>query len=350
MVASFRLADHEVGTDHPCFIIAEAGVNHNGSIDQALRLIDAAVNAGADAVKFQTFSAEKLISPDAPKAKYQQETTGELGSQLDLVKKFELTYDGFRTIFAYCKKRGILFLSTPFEEQSADFLEHLGVTAFKVPSGEITNIPFLNHLSKKGKPLIVSTGMSTLGEVENALLTIQTAGNPDVVLLHCVSNYPANPKDVNLRAMLTMKTAFDVPVGFSDHTLGIEVALAAVALGASIIEKHFTLDRNLPGPDHKASLEPYELKMLVKGIRVVELALGHGRKQPAASEANTAVAARKSLVIVVDVPTGKALTEDMIAIQRPGNGLPPSLLSFVVGRTAKVNIPAGTVISMEMLA
>jgi len=240
-------------------------------------------------------------------------------------------------------------MSTPFDEESADFLADLGVAVFKIPSGEITNLPFLRHVACRGKPMIVSTGMSYLGEVETAVRTIEEAGNYDFVLLHCVSNYPADPADVNLRAMQTMATAFGVPVGYSDHTLGIEVAIAAVALGACVIEKHFTLDRSLPGPDHRASLEPDELAVLVRGIRTVEAALGQGRKEPAASEANTAAVARRSLVAARDIPAGTVLTEEMLAIKRPGTGLPPAMLGHTLGRRTRVNMPAGTIIDLGML-
>lgn len=349
MVSVFKLANRQIGPNHPCMVIAEAGVNHNGSIDLALRLIDAAIAAGADAVKFQTFKADAIISTRAQKARYQQKTTGEADSQLDMVRKLELSYDQFRTLFDTCNKKGILFLSTPFEEASADFLSDLGMAAFKVPSGEITNLPFLRHLAQKGKPLIVSTGMSTLGEVENAVLEIQAAGNPDLALLHCVSNYPADPADANLRAMQTLQAAFDVPVGFSDHMIGSEVALAAVALGASIIEKHFTLDRNLPGPDQQFSLEPAELKQLITGIHIVESALGSGRKEPVASEADTSAAARKSLVARCEIKAGSLLTEEMISIKRPGTGLPPSMLPYLIGRTVRVTVQADDLLTLEML-
>jgi N-acetylneuraminate synthase len=340
----------KIGVGQPCFFIAEAGVNHNGNMETAFRLIDAAVDAGADAVKFQTFKAEKMISPMAPKAKYQQNMTGKNETQLEMVKNLELSYGQFQKLFDYCKQQGILFLSTPFEEESADFLDSLGVAAFKVPSGEITNLPFLKHLARKGKPMIVSTGMAYLGEVEAAVRTIEVTDNHAFALLHCVSNYPANPADINLRAMQTMACAFNVPVGYSDHTLGVEVSLAAVALGACIVEKHFTLDRNLPGPDHQASAEPAELAALVHGIRTIEAALGDGRKQPATSEANTAAVARKSLVAACDIPAGAIMTETMIALKRPGTGLPPTMREFLIGRAARAAIPAGTLLALEMLA
>jgi N-acetylneuraminate synthase len=350
MVAAIEIAGRKVGTGQPCFIIAEAGVNHNGSLEMARQLVDVAAQADADAVKFQTFKAEKVISPQSPKAAYQLQTTGAGESQLDMVKRLELSFDAFRDLYAYCQDKGILFMSTPFDEESADFLADLGVAVFKIPSGEITNLPFLTCVARKARPMIVSTGMSYLGEVEVAVRTIEKTGNHDFVLLHCVSNYPADPADANLRAMHTLATAFGVPVGYSDHTPGIEVAIAAVALGACVIEKHFTLDRTLPGPDHRASLEPDELAALVRGIRIVEAALGHGRKEPAASEADTATAARRSLVAAHDIPSGTTLTDDLIAIKRPGTGLPPSMQSHLVGRTVQTDVPAGTLLAWEMLA
>jgi sialic acid synthase SpsE len=240
-------------------------------------------------------------------------------------------------------------MSTPFDEESADFLADLGMAVFKIPSGEITNLPFLAHLARKDKPMIMSTGMAYLGEVEAAVRTIEESGNRKFVLLHCVSNYPADPAEVNLRAMRTMASAFGVPVGYSDHTLGIEISLAAVALGACVIEKHFTLDRKLPGPDHRISLEPNELAALVSGIRKVEAALGHGRKEPSPRERDVAAVARKSLVAALHVPLGSVLTEELVAIKRPGTGLPPSMLPQILGRKAKRDIPAGTLLGWEML-
>ena len=350
MVTAIDVGGRKVGPGHPCFIVAEAGVNHNGNLELARQLVDVAVQAGADAVKFQTFRAEKVISPQAPKAAYQLQTTDTGESQLDMVKRLELPFDAFGELYAYCQDEAILFMSTPFDEESADFLADLGVAVFKIPSGEITNLPFLAHVARKGKPMIVSTGMSYLGEVEAAVRTIEEAGNHALVLLHCVSNYPADPADINLRAMQTMAMAFGAPVGYSDHTPGIEVALAAVALGARVIEKHFTSDRGLPGPDHQASLEPDELAALVRGIRTVEAALGHGRKEPVASEANTAAVARKSLVAAKDIPAGAVLAEELITIKRPGTGLPPAMRPYLIGRTARMTIPAGAMLTWEMLA
>jgi len=264
-----KIANRYVSFNKPCFIIAEAGVNHNGRLDLAFKLVDAAVASGTNAVKFQTFKAESLVVHNAVKAEYQQLSTGDNESQLEMIRRLELTYEEFDKIKAYCRKKKIVFLSTPFDRDSADFLDDLGVSAFKISSGEITNYPLLQHIASKGKPIILSTGMSYLGEVEKALEMIYKCNNRKIILLHCVSNYPAAPMDVNLRAMKTMSEAFRVPVGYSDHTLGIEVSLAAVALGACVLEKHLTLDRKLIGPDHEASLEPNELRSLVKGVRMI---------------------------------------------------------------------------------
>jgi N-acetylneuraminate synthase len=344
-----EVESRRIGPGYPCFIIAEAGVNHNGSIELATRLVDAAVEAGADAVKFQTFKAERLVTPDAPKADYQVQATDISESQLEMLRRLELSRENHFELFSYCRRKGILFMSTPFDEESADLLEELGVPAFKIPSGELTNLPFLTHVARKGRAMIVSTGMSYLDEVKDAVQAVAETGNMNLALLHCVSTYPANPADVNLRAMHTMAAAFNVPVGYSDHTLGIEVALAAVALGACVVEKHFTLDRTLPGPDHRASLEPDELAALVRGSRVVEKALGHARKEPSASETNTAAVARKSLVAKWDIRTGSMLTEEMITLKRPGTGLPAAMRSKIVGRKAKQDIPAGTFLTLEMM-
>lgn len=344
-----EIGRHRIGADSPCFIIAEVGVNHNGSLEMAKKLVDAAVGAGADAVKFQTFKAERLVAPDAPKAGYQLQSTDASESQLDMLRRLELRPDAHVELMKYCQEQDILFMSTPFDEKSSDLLAELAVTVYKIPSGEITNWPFLEHVARKGKPIILSTGMSFLSEVAEAVRVFRDAGCDQLVLLHCTSNYPANPVNVNLRAMQTMATAFQKPVGYSDHTLGIEVAIAAVALGASVIEKHFTLDRKFSGPDHQASLEPDELEALVRGIRIVEASLGHGRKEPAASEADTAAVARKSLVAAQDIPSGTILTEQMIAVKRPGTGLPPSIKSYLVGRTVQNSISEGTLFSLEAL-
>ena len=350
MVATVQIGKYQIGHQHPCFIIGEAGVNHNGDVKMALELVDAAVDAKVDAIKFQTFKTERVMTKAAPKAQYQLETTGDAGNQFDMVKRLELAPEDFVRISSYCAERNILFLSSPFDVPSVDLLAELGVDAFKVPSGEITNLPYLSHMASKGKPMIVSTGMANINEVATALNTIESSGHPYVVLLQCTSNYPADPANANLRAMLTMEAAFGVPVGYSDHTPGIQVPLAAVALGACVVEKHFTLDCGLPGPDHRASLEPRELTELVEGVRIVEASMGDGRKQPNASEANTAAVARKSLVAARDIHAGATITEDLVAIKRPGSGLPPSMLPHVVGRSLRVDIDEDTLFSLEMFA
>jgi N-acetylneuraminate synthase len=344
-----ELAGRRIGPGAPCFVIAEAGVNHNGSLDLARQLVDAAHAAGADAVKFQTFKAERLVTAAAPKADYQQARTGVAESQLDMLRRLELSEADHRALLAHCQARGIQFISTPFDEASADLLAALDVPLFKIPSGEITNLPYLAHLARLGRPMVVSTGMSCLAEVEAAVRTIEANGHPPLALLHCVSNYPAAPRDVNLRAMTTLAVAFGVPVGYSDHTPGNEVTLAAVALGACVIEKHLTLDRTLPGPDHAASLEPDEFATAVRGIRTVEAALGNGRKEPAASEANTAAIARKSIVAARDISAGETLDARALTIMRPGTGLPAAMLSQVMGRRTRRPLAAGSLITLAAL-
>lgn len=349
MVTTLDIAGQAIGPEHPCFVIAEAGVNHNGDLALARRLIEVAAQSGANAIKFQTFKTGKLTTPDAPKATYQQRATAAGESQYDMLRRLELSEHAHRELFDLCRNAGILFLSTPFEEESADFLECLGVSAFKIPSGELTNLPYLAHVAAKNKPLIVSTGMACLGEVETAVRTIEQSGNAQIILLHCTSAYPTMPEDVNLRAMHTLQAAFGYPTGYSDHTQGTDISLAAVALGACVIEKHFTLDRTLPGPDHAASVEPGELATLVSAIRRVESALGDGRKIPVERERNTADVARKSLAAAQDIPSGTQLTKSMITTRRPGTGISPARLSDIIGRTATMNIPSGTLITPSMI-
>ena len=343
-----NITGHTIGPGHPVFIIAEAGVNHNGELSKAFELIDVAAHAGADAVKFQTFIAEKTISASAAKAEYQKLSTGAEESQLDMVRRLEISFDDFRKLKTHCDERGITFLSTPFDFESVDFLHSLGVPAFKISSGDLTNHPLLRRVAAKHLPLIISTGMGDLDEVEQAIRVVRAEGNDEIALLQCVTNYPADPADVNLRAMETMAKAFNVPVGYSDHTLGIEVALAATALGACVIEKHFTLDRSLPGPDHQASLEPRELEALVRGVRKVETALGSGLKTPASSEMSNAAVARRSLVAARDIKAGELMTREMIDLMRPGTGLPPKMLDQVLGKTIDVDVRAGTLFEFEM--
>lgn len=344
-----HLAGRTVGPAQPCFVIAEAGVNHNGDLALALELVEIAARAGADAVKFQTFDAARLVTSDAPKAEYQAKTTGTDESQYEMLRRLELSLDDHRALIERCEQRGVLFLSTPFDEESADMLDALNVSAFKTPSGELTNLPYLQHVARKGKPMIVSTGMATLGEVEEAIDAIAEGQGDQVVLLHCVSNYPADPATVNLRAMETLSRAFGVPAGYSDHTNGLEIAFASVALGASVIEKHFTIDRTMPGPDHPASLEPDELASLVRGIRSIESALGDGRKFPSPQELDTARVARKSLVLARDIAPDKPITNEDLVVKRPGTGITPKHRQRIVGRTVRFALRAGTVLTWDAL-
>lgn len=350
MLNSFLIGDRVVGHGHPCFVIAEAGVNHNGSLDLARQLVDVAAEAGADAVKFQTFRADKLVTAQAKQADYQARNTGRVESQAEMLRRLELSEQDHREIMAHCRDRGIRFLSTPFDHESADFLDREGMEAIKIPSGEVTNLPLVQHLASKRKPILLSTGMCTLGEVEACVRTLEQAGVEELAILHCVSCYPADPAETNLRAMATMEAAFGYPVGYSDHTLGNEVSLAAAALGACVIEKHFTLDRRLPGPDHRASAEPAELQKLVAGIRTIESALGTGRKVPTPSEAGTAAVARRSLVTARPIPAGHVLGRDDLMARRPGTGLAPTMLPQVVGLTAREAIPEGTLLTLRMVS
>ncbi len=318
------------------FIIAEAGVNHNGSIELAFKLIDAAVESGADAVKFQTFKAENLVSKNTQKAEYQKQTTNPLESQLDMLKKLELDVDVHKKLIKYCNAKGILFLSSPFDHDSIDLLNELGLEVFKIPSGEITNLPYLRRIGSLAKQVILSTGMSTLKEVGDALAILIDSGTKkeNITVLHANTMYPTPMEDVNLNAMKTIKKEFDVAVGYSDHTLGIEVDIAAVAMGASIVEKHFTIDKAKEGPDHKASLEPEELRAMVIAIRNVEKALGDGIKIPSGSEKPNIVVARKSILASQKIKKGDTLTEENIIVKRPGNGISPMKWDEVIGLVA----------------
>ncbi len=349
VVAPFDIGGRKIGKDAPCFVIAEAGVNHDGDPGKALALIDAAADAGADAVKFQTFIPEKLATAITPKAEYQKEA-GREESQLDMLKRLSLDQDAHGRMAAHCEKRNIIFLSTPFDKDSADMLDGLAVPAFKMPSGELTNLDFLGYVAAKGKPLIVSTGMATLKEVGAAVDAIVGAGDVPFALLHCVSAYPAAAADCNLRAMETLERTFGVAVGWSDHTLGSDVALAAVALGAAIVEKHLTLDKTGPGPDHRASMEPADFKSLVGSIRAIESALGDGRKAPRGAEKKIAAVARKSLVAARDCQAGEKLAPDMVARKRPGTGLPPAKLPDILGRVLNQGVAEGTPFQAQMFA
>ena len=348
MVKTFEIAGRPVGPEAPCFFIAEAGVNHNGEISTAIDLIDGAVAAAVDAIKFQTFSAARIALAAAPKANYQKDAAESGESQLEMLHRLELSRDDHLRLIEHSSHRRMTFLSSPFDEESADMLEELNVAAFKIPSGELTNLAFLAHVARKGRPMIVSTGMASMDEVEAAVRVIRDNGNPSFALLHCVSAYPAAPEDCNLKAMDTLQEAFDVPVGWSDHTLGSEVSLAAAARGACIIEKHFTLSRSMPGPDHKASMEVDEMAVLMTTLRVVESAIGDGKKSPRASEAEVASVARKSLVSVRDLKAGEVLAIDMIALRRPGTGLRADKLNDYLGRRLQADVASGMLLSDAM--
>lgn len=315
-------------------IIAEAGVNHNGDIKLAKELALAAKECGADIVKFQTAKIDSLVTDFAPMADYQKENVGNMTSQKEMLKKLLLSYENFIELSEYCKTIGIQFLSTPFDLESVDFLSDLGCTLWKIPSGEITNYPYLIKIAKLQQPIILSTGMCTLEEVESAVKLLQNNGAGDLTLLHCTTEYPAPYKDVNLKAMKTLGDHFRCPVGYSDHTLGIEVPIAAVGMGAIVIEKHFTLDKNMEGPDHKASLEPNELRTMISSIRKIEEAMGNGLKKPSVGEISNMKAARKSIVAKCDIKLGEMFTEDNLTTKRPGTGMNPMCWVEVIGKTA----------------
>jgi N-acetylneuraminate synthase len=343
------IGERFIGNSEKCFIIAEAGVNHNGDKKLAKRLIDESVNAGADAVKFQTFHADNIVTRTAAKADYQKNTTSSEESQYDMIKKLELSDDVFFELSEYSKKREIFFLSTPFDEESVDFLDQIGVPAFKIPSGEITNVPLLKKIAEKKKPVILSTGMATLGEVEDAFHYLKKCGSKDIIILHCTTNYPAPNDTVNLRAMETLRFAFQVPVGYSDHTEGITIPIAAVAMGACVLEKHFTLDKTFPGPDHKASLEPEELRKMIKAIRDVEIARGTGIKVPNEAENAIKKVARKSIICRSDIPVGDRLTESNLTIKRPGTGIEPRYFESIIHKKARMHILKDQPITWDMI-
>ncbi len=328
------------------FIIAEAGVNHNGSFELAKQLVDKAVWAGADCIKFQTFNSKNLVSKNAQKAEYQKKTTDSSESQLDMLKKLELTKEQFTELRNYCNQKGIMFLSTPFDLESIDFLASIGVKTWKVPSGEITNYPFLRAIGQRKESVIMSSGMCTLEEVRNAVNVLKKFGTTDITLLHCTTEYPAPYDSVNLKAMQTLQKEFDYNVGYSDHTNGIEIPVAAVAMGATVIEKHFTLDKNMEGPDHKASLEPEELRQMVLAIRNVEVAIGDGVKQPSQAEKKNIAIARKSIVAACDIKKGEVFTENNLTAKRPGNGISPMQWNNVLGKFAKRDFSEDEIIEL----
>ena len=330
------------------FIIAEAGVNHNGSTELAKKLIDAAVEAGADAVKFQTFKADKLVSKRAQKADYQKQTTSTDESQYEMIKKLELDENAHRFLISYCKDKEIMFLSTPFDHDSIDLLISFEMPIFKIPSGEITNLPYLRHIGSLGKELILSTGMASLDEVQDALEVLIKAGTSKekITVLHATTEYPCPMGEVNLRAMQTIKAAFGVKVGYSDHTQGIEVPIAAVAMGATVIEKHFTLDCTMAGPDHKASIEPDELKAMVRAIRHIEQALGDGVKRPSESEQKNISIARKSILASRPIKMGETFSDNNLIVKRPGNGISPMRWDEIIGNKAIRNFSADELIEL----
>tara|TARA_B100000029_G_scaffold516583_1_gene631437 strand:- start:3219 stop:4226 length:1008 start_codon:yes stop_codon:yes gene_type:complete len=314
-------------------IIAEAGVNHNGSIPMAKEMIDVAADAGADLVKFQTFTAEKLVIKTAKKADYQKNSSDQTESQFQMIKKLELSRNDHEILLEHCNKNNIQFLSTPFDRQSINLLDEINIPFFKIPSGEITNLPYLRHIGGIGKPVVISTGMATISEVKNAMSILLDAGikQNDITVLHCNSEYPSPMKDVNLKAMQTLENELGVKVGYSDHTLGIEVSVAAVAMGAKVIEKHFTLDRNLYGPDHGASLEPSELKEMISAIRNIERALGDGVKKPSQSEIKNLLISRKSIVSKRPIKKGELFSKENLTVKRPGNGISPMKWDEILG-------------------
>ena len=316
------------------FIIAEAGVNHNGDIEIAKKMIDAASVAGADAVKFQTFKAERIVSINAPKAEYQIENTNNTESQYQMLKKLEIDKETHLELMEYCKEKNIMFLSTPFDIDSVRMLMELGIEIIKIPSGEITNLPYLREVAKQKKKVILSTGMSNMQEVKDAVGILRQNGTEDITVLHCNTQYPTPMEDVNLRAMISMGKELELPVGYSDHTQGIEVPIAAVAMGATVIEKHFTLDKTMEGPDHKASLEPEELRKMVKSIRNIEKALGDGIKTISESEKDNLSIVRKSIVASCRIEKGELFTEKNLTVKRPGNGISPMKWDEIIGKVS----------------
>ena len=324
---------------HNVLIIGEAGVNHNGDLNIARKLIDVAVEAGVDMVKFQTFITEEGITGNAEKAKYQLSTTDKKETQFEMLKKLELDREAHEELIRYCNHKGIRFLSTAFDHPSIDLLNELNIPLYKVPSGEITNLPYLRHIGRMGKPVILSTGMATLKEVEDAINVLRESGTPkgEITVLHCNTSYPTPMEDVNLKGMLTIRDELEVKVGYSDHTLGIEIPIASVAMGASVIEKHFTLDRGMEGPDHKASLDPCELKAMVNAIRNIENALGDGVKRPSSSEMENKSVARKSIVAARDILEGEIFTKDDLVVKRPGTGISPMKWDEIIGTIAQRN-------------
>jgi len=349
LTVAVSIGGREVGPGAPVFIIAEAGVNHDGDVQRAHSLVDVAADAGADAVKFQTFQADALAAADAPRAAYQAGRLGDEPSQHSMLKRLELPHEEWSRLRDHARGRGITFLSTPFDEGSLDLLVKLGIPAIKIGSGDLTNLRLIRRAASAGVPILCSTGMATLGEVANAVAAVREASG-SIVLLHCVSSYPAPESSANLRAIPTLARVFDVPVGYSDHTTGRRAALAAAALGAVMVEKHFTTDRSLPGPDHRASLEPDDLKGLVEDIRAVESALGDGRKTPRGEELDTRAVARRSLAWTRDLAAGHLVTEADVIAKRPAGGIAPDREDLVLGRRLRSAVHADTFVRLDVLA
>ncbi len=343
-MTKFEISSRKIGFGNPAFIIAEAGVNHNGNLETAFRLIDAAKKAGADAVKFQSFKSEEIVSTDAPMAQYQKENLGSDQNQQSMLKNLELSVDDHHQIFEYCQQAEIEFISTPFDRKSVDLLVQIGVSVFKISSGDLTDVFLLEHISKMGKPVILSTGMGSLGEIEEGLGILAEL---PVAILHCVSDYPAPLEAVNLRAITTLQSAFQRPVGYSDHSIGADVSLGAIALGACIIEKHLTLDCNDIGPDHSASMEPEPFEKFVRSIRSLETCLGDGIKRPRGNEIETAKVVRKSLVAARDLKVGEKVQEDMLTSRRPATGIAPREKIAFIGKTLRRSVKGGDLLEFK---
>ena len=346
---TIQINQRKIGQNQPVYLIAEAGVNHNGSILNAKRLVDIAKYAGADAVKFQIFSAETLVTQNAGLAEYQKNKIKEK-NQYNMLKKLELSYTQFKKIFKYCKQKEITFLASPFDLESVEFLESLKIDAYKIASGEITNIPLIKSIAEKHKPMIVSTGMATIKEIKEAIYMIKNIGNNQIILLHCVSEYPVPITKLNLRLIPNLSKMFKLPVGFSDHSLGILAPITATALGAAIIEKHFTINKSMIGPDHKSSLSPRELCVMIKSIKDIEQALGDGKKHLTEKEQRNKKLARKSLIAKVDIRKGTRITENEITIKRPGTGLSSKYLRYVIGKIVKHDIKKDELLKLSDLS
>ena len=350
MEKTILIQNQLIGEGHPVFVIAEAGVNHNGNLDLALKLIDAAADTGADAVKFQTWRAEQLVTKSGKMAEYQKKNTGKEEPQFDMLKKLELKEEWYPKLFERAKEKGIILLSTPHGGfESIDFMEQYNFPAFKIASGDITNLPFLEYAAKKGKPMLVSTGMSTIEEIKETVDTIKKAGNEQILVFHCTTDYPLAPENVNLKAMQTLMKDLDVLIGYSDHTVGDQVAIMAATLGARMIEKHFTLDRTMPGPDHIASTEPKEFKEMIARIKQIPIIMGSGVKKPLLPELQYISVARKSIVANRDIKAGEKFTSKNLAIKRPGNGISPREFKNILGKKAVVDIPLDTLLDISMV-